>query len=61
VDIAPEDFSQCTLQEVIVLEQANHARSRDIRKQIRTMVQRRLANSISFEEYAAGRKIARNE
>ena len=46
------------MHQVIVLKQENQDRSRDMRKQIRTLVEGRLANRISHDEYTAGRKLA---
>jgi hypothetical protein len=58
MDIVHDYLSRCTLQEVLELERENHARFGDIRKQIRTLVERRLAKAISLEEYTAGRELA---
>ena len=56
-----EDFSQCTLIEVIALMDENRAWQKDLRSRSAALVESKLAKQISPEEYAAKRKIVKDD
>jgi len=56
-----EDFSTCTLEEVLSRQAENRAWSREIRLNNSALVNRRLAKGISQPDYAANREVVRGE
>jgi hypothetical protein len=57
----PEDFSTCTLEEVLSRQAQNRAWSREIRLSNSALVNQRLAKSISQPDYVANREVVRGE
>ena len=49
----PENFSHCTLQEMLALQQETHAASQEVRMRIRLVVAKRLAKEITLAEFKA--------
>jgi hypothetical protein len=56
--LSPEDLLDTTLEEVLRLETENYAASQKIRLRIRSLVNCRLADKITREEYVESRSIA---
>jgi hypothetical protein len=56
--LSPEDLVDSTLEEVLRLEAENHAASQKIRLRIRSLVNCRLADQITREEYVESRSVA---
>ena len=52
----PEDFSTCTLDEIIKSQAENRAWNKELRLQSSALVKSRLAKVISLDEYATNRK-----
>jgi histone H3/H4 len=52
------DLSTTSLDEVVKMQTENRASDKEIRLEIRTLVNRRLAKEITAEEYVVKRKIA---
>ena len=52
------DLSTTTIDEVVKLQNENRASDKEIRLEIRTLVNRRLAKEITAEEYVVKRKVA---
>jgi hypothetical protein len=61
VKIPGEALSGLTNAEVAVLQGENRARKKDLRQRMADLVNRRLAQQISYEEYTATRRVARDE
>jgi len=57
----PEDFSTCTLDEVLGWLAENRAWNKEIRVKTTTLVNRRLSKSISQDDYLATRKLVHEE
>jgi hypothetical protein len=57
----PEELSTRTLEELTVWEERIHASSKEIRHRLKAVVNLRLANEISQEEYASARQLAQAE
>jgi hypothetical protein len=56
-----EDFTTCTLEEVLGRRAQNRAWSKELRTKINTLVNNRLAKSISLDDYLAYRKLAHED
>jgi hypothetical protein len=56
-----EDFSTCTLQEVLGWQAENRAWNKELRHKNSSLVNSRLANEISQADYLANRKVAHEE
>jgi hypothetical protein len=56
-----EDFSTCTLQEVLGWQAENRAWNKELRHKTSSLVNSRLANEISQADYLANRKVAHEE
>jgi hypothetical protein len=56
-----EDFSKCTLEEVLIWQTANRAWSKELRRRNSSLVNQRLAKDISQDDYLANRKIAHED
>jgi hypothetical protein len=56
-----EDFSQRTLIEVIALQEENRAWQKDLRSKAAALVDSRLSKQIGPEEYAAKRKLVKDD
>jgi hypothetical protein len=56
-----EDFSTCTLQEVLGWQAENRAWSKELRRKNNCLVNSRLANEITQADYLENRKIAHEE
>jgi hypothetical protein len=56
-----EDFSACSLQEVLGWQAQNRAWNKELRLKTSTLVNKRLANEISQDDYLANRKLAHEE
>jgi histone H3/H4 len=52
------DLSTTSLDEVVKMQTENRASDKEIRLEIRTLVNRRLAKEITAEEYVVKRKVA---
>ena len=57
----PDDLSNSSLEEVLHQQVENRAWSKDLRRKATVLVNSRLANDISQEDYLAGRKVAHEE
>lgn len=57
----PEDFTTCTLDEVLGWQAENRAWNKEIRIKTTTLVNRRLAKSITQDDYLATRKLVHEE
>jgi len=57
----PEDFSGFSLEEVLKSQVENRAWSKDLRRRTSDLVNNRLANNISRDDYMAHRKTAHDE
>ena len=57
----PEDFSACSLEEVIKSQTENRAWSKELRRRTDVLVNSRLAKNISQDDYLADRKLAHEE
>jgi hypothetical protein len=56
-----EDFSTCTLDEVLRSQAENRAWSKELRQKASSLVNHRLAKEISQADYLMGRKLADQE
>jgi hypothetical protein len=56
-----EDFSTCTLEEVLGWRAENRAWSKDLRRKSNSLVNSRLANNISQADYLENRKLAHED
>jgi hypothetical protein len=56
-----EDFSACSLEEVLGQQTENRAWSKELRRKASFLVNSRLANDISQDDYLADRKRAHEE
>jgi hypothetical protein len=56
-----DDVSACSLEELLQTQSENRAWSQDLRRKSNLLVNSRLANQISLEDYAADRKISQEE
>lgn len=56
-----EDFSQCSLKEVLRLQEENRVWQRELRSTAAALVNSRLAKQISPEEYASKRKLGMDD
>jgi hypothetical protein len=56
-----EDFSTCTLDEVLGLQAENRAWSKELRRKNHSLVNSRLANDISHADYQTNRKLAHDD
>jgi hypothetical protein len=56
-----EDFTACTLEEILRWQALNRAWSKELRLKTTTLVKRRLAKDISLDDYLANRKVAAEE
>jgi len=56
-----EDFSSCTLQEVLGWQAENRAWNKELRNKTSSLVNSRLANQISQADYLENRKLAHEE
>jgi hypothetical protein len=57
----PEDFSTCSLKEVLGWQAENRAWNKELRLKTNTLVNSRLAKSISQDDYLATRKAVHEE
>lgn len=56
--LASEDFSKCSLAEVVSLVVENRAWNKELRLSAKVLVSSRLAKQISADEYATARRFA---
>ena len=56
-----DDFSQCTLIDVIALMDENRAWQKELRSRSAVLVESKLAKRIGPEEYAAQRKVVKDD
>jgi len=56
-----EDFSTCSLDEVLKWQLENRAWSKELRRRTNALVNSRLAKSISQDDYVANRKLAHED
>jgi hypothetical protein len=56
-----EDFSASTLEEVLGQQAENRAWSKELRRKANALVNSRLANDITLDDYIANRKLAHEE
>jgi hypothetical protein len=56
-----DDFTACSLEEVLSWQALNRAWSKELRLKTNTLVKRRLAKDISLDDYLADRKLAAAE
>lgn len=56
-----EDFSACTLDELLRWQTENREWSRELRRKTNSLVNSRLARSISLSNYLTGRKLIDEE
>lgn len=56
-----EDFSTCTLEEVLGWQAQNREWSKELRRKTNSLVNSRLAKSISLADYQATRKLTHEE
>jgi hypothetical protein len=56
-----EDFSTCSLEEVLGLKAENRAWSKELRQKNTSLVNSRLANDISQADYQENRKVGHEE
>jgi hypothetical protein len=57
----PEDFSTCTLEEILFRLAENRAWSKELRSQSNLLVNSRLAKAITQDDYLANRQRAHEE
>ena len=57
----PEDFSTCTLKEVLGWQAENRAWNKELRLRTNTLVNSRLAKNISQDDYLATRKLVHED
>jgi len=57
----PEDFSTCTLKEALGWQAENRAWNKELRLKTNSLVNSRLAKSISQDDYLATRKLVGEE
>lgn len=57
----PEDFSTCTLKEVLGWQAENRAWNKELRLKTNMLVNSRLAKNISQDDYLATRKLVHDE
>jgi hypothetical protein len=57
----PEDFSTCSLKEVLGWQAENRAWNKELRLKTNTLVNSRLAKDISQDDYLATRKLVHEE
>lgn len=56
-----EDFSSCSLEEVLGWQAQNREWSKELRRKINSLVNSRLSKSISLADYLAVRKLAHED
>ena len=56
-----EDFSTSSLEEVLGQQAENRAWSKELRRRANALVNSRLANDITLDDYQANRKLAHEE
>ena len=56
-----DDFSACSLDDVIKSQNENRAWSKELRTRTSTLVNNRLANAISQADYATDRKLTQED
>jgi hypothetical protein len=56
-----QDFSGCGLEDILRFQAANREWSKQLRVSISALVNRRLAKSLSQDEYLAGRKLLKED
>ena len=56
-----EDFSTCSLEDVLGQQVENRAWSKELRRKANALVNSRLANDITLDDYVANRKVAHEE
>lgn len=56
-----EDFSSCTLQDVLASQEENRAWSKELRRRTSALVTSRLANEITRADYLDRRSLAQRE
>jgi hypothetical protein len=57
----PEDFSTCSLKEVLGWQAENRAWNKELRLKTNTLVNSRLAKNITQDDYLATRKLVHEE
>ena len=57
----PEDFSTCTLKDVLGWQAENRAWNKELRLKTNTLVNSRLAKNISQDDYLATRKLVHED
>jgi hypothetical protein len=57
----PDDFSTVTLEEILRYQLENRAWSKELRFRSNALVNKRLANEITQDDYLANRKLTRQE
>ena len=57
----PDDFSTVTLEEILRYQLANRAWSKELRGRSTVLVNKRLANEITQDDYLTNRKLTRQE
>jgi hypothetical protein len=57
----PEDFSTCSLKEVLGWQAENRAWNKELRLKTNTLVNSRLARNISQDDYLANRKLVHED
>ena len=57
----PDDFSTITLEEILNYQLANRAWSKELRFRSNVLVNKRLANEITQDDYLTNRKLTRQE
>lgn len=57
----PDDFSTITLEEILRYQLENRAWSKELRFRSNVLVNKRLANEITQDDYLANRKLTRQE
>jgi len=56
MSLMPEDLLDCPLEKLLVWQDENRAWNKDLRQKAKALVNRRLANEISLDDYLEGRK-----
>lgn len=56
-----EDFSECSLEEVLRSQDENRAWGKELRQKTNALVNNRLAKNISQDDYLADRKLTHEE
>jgi hypothetical protein len=56
-----EDFSECSLEEVLQSQAENRAWGKDLRRRTNALVNDRLAKNISQDDYVTARRVAHED